>query len=512
MEQLDNTEIRTKNDGLISIRDLSREDILSLIRDSQKIKEEKMYVRESVVRSNSKIASLFFENSTRTRVSSETAARNQGFYVNGFAGVEGTSVKKGEPLMDTVRMFEGYGYQAIIMRHELAGAARFAADNLNIPVINGGDGSSGHPTQTLLDLFTIYEDKQRIDGLKIALVGDLKYGRTVHSLLDALSLFDVEVYLVSPNGLNMPQWKVADYTSVSGKVPIVVTDLKEILSKLDVLYMTRIQRERFHLGIEGEAEFKKASGLFVLNRDLLERYAKKDLIVLHPLPRDKNNMEISTDVDNTPYAKYFIQAQNGLYMREALIRKIINTSSISSSTFPAKSPRALLKRSPGSLNLPIIDGQKKGDKYHYRLDEGTLIDHIEVNQGLKLYKMLDLDKISGSEVVLCTNIRSKQFERKDVLAIHKLILSTQQLYKIALLSPKHTINIIKGQRVIKKERAILPSPLYDLLICNNPLCISRSEHNEFARSIFYVESDDPLQVRCHYCEEIFSRKEISIAY
>lgn len=489
---------------VISIRDFSREDIEKLISLATEYKKN----GTKKLKENLKVASIFFENSTRTRISSETAAFNLGGQINGFAGTEGTSVKKGEPLVDTVRMLESYGYQALVMRHNLAGAARLCADLLKIPVINGGDGSSGHPTQTLLDLFSIFEAQGKIDGLKIALIGDLKYGRTVHSLLQAFELFNVEVYLVSPENLAMPAWRIDDYEKNCGRKVIMQNDLKEVLRTVDVAYMTRIQRERFPQGVEGESEFKKAFGLYRLDANLLNSCAKKGLIVLHPLPRDKNNMEILTDVDHTPYAYYFEQAKNGLHMREAVLTKMLGEG--------LKGRKSAFATRAASLqDLPILNGSKKGEKLLYRLDHGTLIDHLEPGQGLMAYKLLGLDKLTQNEVVLSTNIRSQKSGRKDVLAIHGKELETEQLYKLALLSAKHTINIIKDQHVVQKFKANLPSPLVNLFECINPLCISRKEHNEFAESRFHVESNtldtsSPLIVRCHYCEQVLKRGEIAL--
>ncbi len=481
---------------LISVRDLAKEDIFEILRMADSYKEMDPTTFPTT---QGRIASLFFENSTRTRVSSETAASSLGFSVNGFTGVEGTSVKKGEPLIDTVRMFQGYDYDAIVMRHNLAGAARLAADYLKIPVINGGDGSSSHPTQTLLDLYSINEAKGGIDGLNIALVGDLKYGRTVHSLLQALELFNSTVYLISPPNLAMPEWRIRDYEK-TGKVVVVEHDLAKVLGVIDILYVTRIQRERFAEGVEGESEFKKVSNTFRITKKFLDKYASKDrdLKVLHPLPRDKNYIELHPDVDNTSYAYYFQQARNGLFVRQAIFELMIDDELLG---------RERNKKIPPNLQeLPINNDNKNREKFIYRLDDGTLIDHIEPNQGRRICEMLGLDQLG--EVVLCMNINSGKFNKKDVLAIHHQYLTSDQLYKLALISPKHTINIIKDRKIVNKQRAMLPSPLEDFITCSNPLCISRPEHNEFVKSIFYVESQDPLELRCHYCEQLYQQNEL----
>ena len=490
---------------VISMRDFSREDIMSLINEALKIKKDR-HGQNAYPATRGKIASLFFENSTRTRVSSETAAYHQGLMCNGFSGVEGTSVKKGEPLMDTARMFAGYGYGAIIMRHPLAGAARLVGDHLDIPVINAGDGSSGHPTQTLLDLMTIYETFGKLDGLQIAMVGDLKYGRTVHSLLQALELFESKIHLLSPDNLQCPPWRLDDYRKQSGKDVHVCDATSDaflsLLRKTDVVYMTRIQRERFPEGTEGEAEFLKVAGLFCLQKNMLGQ-ARPDLIILHPLPRDKFNLEIAMDVDETKHARYFEQAKNGLYMRQAIIARITEGSLSGRAKHGENHPA-------GFVELPIIHGEKKGENLLYRLDSGTLIDHIECGKGPMVYRMLGLHSIVDSEVVLSMNIKSQRWGRKDVLAIHGRELTPEQLYKVALIGQHHTINVIQCKKVIKKGRMLLPSQLRNFVICPNPLCVSRREHKEYAPGIFNVELHSPLQVRCHYCEQLLDRQEIEL--
>lgn len=482
----------------ITIRDLTKEDILHLI--NQGIGRKNNHIVQP--HNKKKIASLFFENSTRTRVSSEAAATNLGYEIIGFSGTEGTSVKKGEPLLDTARMFEGYGAQAIIMRHNLAGAARFVGDNISVPVINAGDGSNGHPTQTMLDLMTIYQKHRSLDGLKIAFVGDLKYGRTVHSLLQAFELFDSEVTLVAPPTLSMPKWRIEQYQEKSGKKIVYANSLEEVIPHMDVLYITRIQRERFPAGAEGDIEFKKVSGRFVLEAKMLKE-AKEKLSILHPLPRDKNSIEIHPDVDNTPYAAYFTQAQNGMYMREAIIHSLLHQE-LKGKVQNRSNSEDLFK------DMKVENGQKMGEKLVYRLDTGILIDHLKAGSASHISTLLKLDKIKDKEVVICSNIRSNKLGRKDVLAIHNTHLTPDQLYKVSLLSPEHTINYIENKRVIKKGRTYLPKILKGHLICKNERCISRKEHKEYCKETFIVESQHPLKVHCHYCELMMKGDEIEI--
>jgi len=233
--------------------------------------------------------------------------------VVGFVDAKESSQKKGETMSDTIRMASGYA-DAIIMRHPLEGSARRASEVSDKPVINGGDGANQHPTQTLLDLFTIKKEFGKIDGLKIAMVGDLKYGRTVHSLANALNLFDgIELYFVSPEELKMTDSIVKE---IKKKHSVIETDsLEEVIPKVDVLYVTRIQQERF----PDEREYARLKGAFVITKSLLKD-AKEEMIVMHPLPRID---EINVDVDSTKHARYFEQAANGIPVREALLKLVV---------------------------------------------------------------------------------------------------------------------------------------------------------------------------------------------
>ncbi|MDO5687535.1 MAG: aspartate carbamoyltransferase [Neisseria sp.] len=259
------------------------------------------------------VASCFFEPSTRTRLSFETAVQRLGGRVIGFSDAASTSIKKGETLADTARIISAYA-DAIVMRHHKDGAARVVSSFSSVPVINAGDGTNQHPSQTLLDLVTIFETQGRLDGLKIALVGDLKYGRTVHSLAQALSRFGCEFYFISPPSLSMPAYLCEELTEAGARYHVLST-LEEAVGMVDILYMTRVQRERFD-----EQEFLKIQGKFNLQAAMLGT-ARENLKILHPLPRVD---EIAPDVDATPYAYYFEQAQNGMYARQAILSLVLN--------------------------------------------------------------------------------------------------------------------------------------------------------------------------------------------
>jgi len=298
------------NRDVISIRGFTREEIDHILEVSRSM--ESIVERGSDMLRGKIMAELFFEPSTRTRLSFQTAMYKLGGNVIGFAEPKVSSVWKGETLADTVRVVENYA-DVIVLRHPLEGAARFAAEYAQIPVINAGSGAEEHPTQALLDLYTILKAKGRIDGLNIILMGDLRYGRTVHSLAYALSNYDVSLHLVSPALLRMRPEIIED---IKDKIEVSEhTDLMEVLPDADVLYVTRIQKERFpDLG-----EYEKVKGSYVIDLEVLKK-AKDDLIVMHPLPRVD---EIAVEVDSTPFAKYFEQARNGVVVRMALLALIL---------------------------------------------------------------------------------------------------------------------------------------------------------------------------------------------
>ena len=260
------------------------------------------------------VALLFYEPSTRTRNSFLTAVHQMGGTVAGFDAAEGTSVQKGETLHDTIKMFEAY-CQGIVLRHPRDGAARWAADISAVPIVNAGDGKNQHPTQTLLDLFAIRRTQGRLHDLEVAVAGDLRYGRTVHSLVDALTLFPGNVlHLVAPEPLALPSHMVRSLRERGMQVH-EHERLGEVLREVDVLYMTRIQRER----MPDESEFEKIRGTYRLTASMLEG-ARPGMKVLHPLPRVD---EIRPDVDATPFAYYFQQAAGGVAVRKALLRLIL---------------------------------------------------------------------------------------------------------------------------------------------------------------------------------------------
>lgn len=294
---------------VISISDLTTEQLELLLQTALKLKADP---RDDLLEGKL-IGSCFFEPSTRTRLSFETAVQRLGGKVIGFADGANTSAKKGETLADTARIISSYT-DAIIQRHPKDGAARVSAEFSKVPVINAGDGTNQHPSQTLLDLVTIYETQDRLNKLKIAMAGDLKYGRTVHSLCQALKRWDCEFAFVSPPSLAMPEY-ITEELEAAGCRFQILPDLETAVEWADILYMTRVQRERFD-----EQEFAKIQGKFNLNAAMLAN-ARPNLRVLHPLPRVD---EIHPDVDATPHAYYFEQATNGVYARMAILSLVLN--------------------------------------------------------------------------------------------------------------------------------------------------------------------------------------------
>lgn len=294
---------------ILSIVELTKQEIEMVLKCAAHLKKNP---RPTLLAGNV-LGSLFFEPSTRTRLSFETAMQRLGGSVVGFADAGVTSVSKGETMYDTGKIIGQY-VDIIAMRHPVEGAPRRLAEATSTPVVNGGDGANQHPTQTLLDLFTIQETQKKLTNISIALVGDLKYGRTVHSLAEALIHFSPTFYFVAPGFLQMPEYILEELQEAGIKFYLKKT-IKEVVTKVDILYMTRIQKERF----SDITEYEKAKNIYILNTTLLKN-VKKNLRVLHPLPRVN---EIQPEVDQTPHAYYFEQAQNGLYVRQALLALVL---------------------------------------------------------------------------------------------------------------------------------------------------------------------------------------------
>ncbi|MEK6984335.1 MAG: aspartate carbamoyltransferase [Nanoarchaeota archaeon] len=298
-----------KNRDIISINDFSKEELLHILRV---VKQMEQKAKNSLLKGKI-LATLFFEPSTRTRLSFVSAMEQLSGTVIGFSTSATTSIQKGESLWDTIKMTEQYA-DAIVIRHPLEGSARLAAEAANVPVINGGDGSNQHPTQTMLDLYTIQKTKGGLENLHVGFVGDLKYGRTVHSLVIALSHFNPTFYFVAPEGLQIPESYLDELFQKRVKY-YKTSDLARFSKELDVLYVTRIQKERF----PDPLEYEKFKGIYRINDSFL-LHVRKELKIMHPLPRVD---EIDKSVDSTEHAAYFEQAANGIPVRKALLALVL---------------------------------------------------------------------------------------------------------------------------------------------------------------------------------------------
>ena len=295
--------------SLVSITDYSKQEILSILESARDFEANPN--RKTL--DGKVIATLFFEPSTRTRLSFETAVVRLGGSIIGFSDAATSSSSKGETLNDTIHMVSCYA-DAIVMRHPLEGAARYAAEVSPVPIINAGDGSNQHPSQTLLDLYSILKTQGTLENLNICLVGDLKYGRTVHSLIQAMSHFNPTFKFIAPDELRLPE----EYRVFCIKKGITFTESAELndnFNEADILYMTRVQKERFL----DQIEYERVKNVYTLCNDMLSA-SKSNLKILHPLPRVN---EISMDVDKNEKAYYFPQAQNGLYVRQAIVSKVL---------------------------------------------------------------------------------------------------------------------------------------------------------------------------------------------
>ena len=296
---------------LISVRDFTRDELIAFLDEAVEFE----YYTQPILQGQI-MGSLFFEPSTRTNLSFSSAMQRLGGSVLGFADANVSSTAKGESLADTVRVVENY-CDIILIRHPFEGAARLASESTRLPVINAGDGTNQHPTQTLLDMYTIRQKRNRLEGLKIAFIGDLKYSRTVHSLIETLSHFDNELYLISPTSLRTPP-DFLEELDASGTVYHEDEDFFSLGADVDVLYTTRIQEERF----PDVVEYEKVKNAYRIDREAIRRIGS-DVTLMHPLPRLN---EISTDLDDYPGSAYFDQAKNGVTVRKAILSLLLGVS------------------------------------------------------------------------------------------------------------------------------------------------------------------------------------------
>ena len=399
-----------------------------------------------------KLATCFYEPSTRTRLSFEAAMLNLGGSVLGFHSADSSSASKGESVSDTIRVISCYA-DICAMRHPKEGAPLVASEKSRIPVINAGDGGHQHPTQTLADLLTIRSIKGRLNNITIGFCGDLKFGRTVHSLINALIRYDnVKIVLISPEELKVPDYVRDDVLRANNIEFKEVEKLEDAMGELDVLYMTRVQKERFF----NEEDYVRLKDFYILTKEKME-LAKDDMIVLHPLPRVN---EISVDVDDDPRACYFRQAQYAVYVRMALILTLLG------------------------LNISGIH-------------EGFVLDHIKAGMSLQIYRDLKLDKLDCT-VAIIKNAKSSKMGKKDIIKVECPIESLD-LDILGFIDHNITVNVIKGDKIVDKMELKLPHQVKNVIKCKNPRCITSIEQE---LDQIFVLSDEKNEIyRCKYCEE-----------
>jgi len=435
---------------IISMSDLNRKQIEAILSTARKLKRSILKGGNKYLEllKNTRIAAAFTEQSTRTNLSSRYAALELGADVDGFTAGNATSLGKGETWADTMRMLIGYRNRIIVMRHHLDGAAKWAArvsdvafeddikkntDNkkrFRTMIVNGGDGKNQHPTQCLLDLFSIQEVLGRLDNFDLGLFNDLKYGRTIHSLITVAPLFkNIKLHLAFPQGFG-PEKHYLDYLDRNKVKYTIYDNLKEPLQKVDIAYVTRFQKERFR----DENERKNIGGLWSISKKSLEDIkTKKHMKILHPLPIDKEMEEIHFSVHDTDNAYYFQQASNALFVRQSIFCLI--TGKIGSSKVNLVKKKNFNTR-PKLINLPVRGGKKRvrNPRSGYIEKNGIVIDHITANRARRLAGLLGFEKNENLPITVAKCLQSKN-EKKDLLKIHiKYELSERDYIKIALIS------------------------------------------------------------------------------
>ncbi len=502
--------------SIISIKDLTKKDIEHILIQTFLNKNKYKSGSLDLDLKRSKIGVVFFEDSTRTYGSFYTAASDLGATVLGRDS-KSMSTNKGESLLHTILNFEGWGYDAVVMRHPLSGSARYIDISTPMIIFNGGDGPHEHPTQSLLDLYTIYErffvpedysqrDEVNFDGLKIGLMGDLKYGRTTHSLLEALNLFgNIEIYLVSP-----PELKLGPHNFENLSITELVIEndnfgsiMEELVheAKINVLYATRIQKERF----ADESEFLKVADCYRIVPEHFEGVTRNDLILMHPLPINKEHPEIDQRMDTSRFAYYFEQAGNGLYTRATLF-----LLALTEGFKPTRLDYSSLSMNKAEIEkeeLPLSGKERKQKNLLYNISNGTFIDHLEQGQGLKVREKIigpsigpgpndldDLDQI----MITAENVPSTKHGVKDILGVVGRELSPQELCYLSLMG-RHTVNIVRDGQVIKKFRVRALEVIRGIIPCENTKCVSHAQHKEGVESlmIYDMHSD---QLKCFYCD------------
>lgn len=491
------------NQDLISALDLDADNIMHLTNLALVFKR---FENDTAVRGSLKdklMGSLFYQPSTRTRLGTEQAIRWLGGHVQGFSGIEGTSVEKGECICDTLHMVGNFNCDVIAIRHPLMGSAQLAADYLKIPVVNCGDGSHEHPTQALLDFLTIWEKKvleqgKNLDGLNVVFAGDLKYGRTVHSNIITLSKFpNINIGLVAADQVALPRQYLRLLKQRGVNVTDFGTDLRAAIKKADVLYDTRVQKEWF----DDTKLYEKVARALKITPELVG-IGKDSLIIMHPLPRNKKVREIDYSVDDLPQAAYMDQANNGLYMRMAILYSILNPLSarITDEQQTKPQPQSVLVKKP-------IRGGRRKKRRDERLPDiisGTVLDHIPAGKASEIVYLIK--DSTDAKVEYAEGLKGKN-GTKDVVKVRGQIDDEKLLTKIALLSGRITYNVIEDGRVVYKANLRPPKMITDVVQCPNPRCVTAPEHDEkiLGRKVYNLGK----LLQCHYCGHEASRSEFS---
>ncbi len=490
-----------KGRDIVSIDHFTTDEIVWFLDQTQKFKDAKKNNEfgYSKLLKDRVMGYAFFEASTRTRLSFMRAARKQGMDRIGFGKAEGTSLEKDESLHHSIEMLAQYEADVLVIRNKSEGAAQFAADKLDIPVINAGDGRHEHPTQTILDLYSIRETQGRLENLNIAMIGDLKNGRTVHSLIKALRRFPGnKFFLVSPPQLAMP----AEYVHSEGH-PGSLEDIaicytpEEALEQADIGYVTRVQKER----IADDKERRAVLGAIQVKQSSL-RNVRPNLKLLHPLPIDAENPEIEKTLYRThpQHIYFFKQAGNGLYSREVELCAVVGAIGEDFEGEGYRHP----ERSDKNVMIPLPIREKIGDekerKFVYSIDNGVVIDHVPPGQVIRIYRELKLEN-AGGEVIFADNLRTGRqgMERKGLIKLVNHQLSPEEFKTLAILCPEATVSIINGGKVAEKYNVQLPDKVDGLLECQNDSCISRNPRED-APAVFYTASRNPAILSCHYCD------------
>jgi aspartate carbamoyltransferase/aspartate carbamoyltransferase regulatory subunit len=440
-------------------------------------------------------ALLFYENSTRTRTSFEVASQRLGLNVTGFAGVEGTSVKKGESLRHTLDMYEAYLCDCVIMRHPLDGSARFAAEHLGIPIFNAGDGKHEHPTQTLLDLFTIREHLGRLDDFDLGISGDLKYGRTAHSLAVALMAFEgVRLHLFSHPSLAMPR-ALLEMLKENGVKVIVHETLAEAARQTDVLYQTRIQKER----MPDLSEYDKAKTISEFNAKIMG-LTRGHFGLMHPLPVDKGAPSITADLDKHPRALYKIQAGNGVPTR---LTELALSLGLMGDDFDGETVRVSQCNENFLQVLPIREKPVRKDLSIRPIrNNGVVVDHMAPYKEEILTQVLKVRERRDIYRAATVKPTSRPSDIKGMLMIEDRRLTEHELKIVASVSPGCTVNVIENGTVTEKYKLSLPDRVCDVpgMMCANKGCISRPEYEESVSPRMIKAGDQ--RVRCYYCGHV----------